>query len=941
MLSNPKVNRRRALATTRRAVIDALEPRRMLATFNGTSGNDIIDVFNWAGGGMAIRINGVINTTTDGAIVVNGGLGNDTFNVSSSRSGTIVNLHGNEGNDSLMNPSVQDLDAVYVADFTFIGGAGFDNIVADNREDSTATTADFYINRDGIIKDQFNTVLEYAVGLERLQFFDNDAANRIGFADFRVNGKDVQFVELYGFGGNDAFMNNRPEFPDTGFWPTLVGSGELYVDGGTGTDTLTLNNIASGLNADFTVDAAFIDADIAGVTSGALKYFTFERIDMRANDAVNDVVISAKPPATIFTFDGLGGNDNITVGGGDLDTNGFRMSNTTLAGGAGTDSIRFEDQLDTDAAGETESYNFSNTLISKGSVLLACDGLENQTLVAADRVIPGQLTVVPIVNIVATSPSTNTTINGGLNRGSIVNVTAGNLGFLGGGATLNVNLGGPTSTLNINDQNASGNFVYEVTGTRVTRMPSAGGATIPINYSAVSTMTISAGSGSDAVRVNQTPAGMALTVNAGGGNDGMNLGNGNVDATLLGPVTLNGGSGANTATVHNDLDNAPETLTLNGATFIDGQSHTFSSLEKLHIQGGPGGTHFFIDGAVHQTDVHGHFNDDTFTIGGGDLDANLPAGAALGLMILGGAGNNQIILNDVNDTNLDSYIFQRPGGIDQFVKRDGGIDRFVSWVGIGGVTLEASNATGPVSNFSATVVENIEVPLRVNGNGGNDYVLVNDAAAPVTVHTGIGALDALDVNQDFDGVPVTVVIDQDDDIETLGIRAAGTLRITDGATLLKTRADTSPGPLSIAGVLDVGEGALISRAGGPSQASFQAWLASGYNGGAWNGTGTDGAINSSLAADASSPADAVGYGLGSDLAITSIGGFNIAAGDVLVRYTLYGDTDLNQVIDGDDYARTDNGFNTAATGWTNGDFDYNDLIDGDDYALIDLGFNSQ
>src|SRR5262245_56268851 len=110
---------------TRGALIDALEPRRMLATYSGTSGNDIIDIFNWAGGGMAVRFNnGTINTTTDGAIVVNGGLGNDTFNVSSSRSGTIVNLHGNDGNDTLNNPAVQDLDAVYAADFTFNGGAG-------------------------------------------------------------------------------------------------------------------------------------------------------------------------------------------------------------------------------------------------------------------------------------------------------------------------------------------------------------------------------------------------------------------------------------------------------------------------------------------------------------------------------------------------------------------------------------------------------------------------------------------------------------------------------------------------------------------------------------------------------------------------------------------------------------------------------------------------
>lgn len=54
-----------------------------------------------------------------------------------------------------------------------------------------------------------------------------------------------------------------------------------------------------------------------------------------------------------------------------------------------------------------------------------------------------------------------------------------------------------------------------------------------------------------------------------------------------------------------------------------------------------------------------------------------------------------------------------------------------------------------------------------------------------------------------------------------------------------------------------------------------------------------------------------------------------------------GDADLNDVIDFDDYAHIDNGFNNGLQGWGNGDFDGNGVIDFDDYALIDLNFNSQ
>lgn len=62
----PKRSRSRAAARRATMAIDGLKPRRMLAVFNGTSGVNIIDIFiSWASGGMAVRINGVINTTTD------------------------------------------------------------------------------------------------------------------------------------------------------------------------------------------------------------------------------------------------------------------------------------------------------------------------------------------------------------------------------------------------------------------------------------------------------------------------------------------------------------------------------------------------------------------------------------------------------------------------------------------------------------------------------------------------------------------------------------------------------------------------------------------------------------------------------------------------------------------------------------------------------------
>ena len=69
--------------------------------------------------------------------------------------------------------------------------------------------------------------------------------------------------------------------------------------------------------------------------------------------------------------------------------------------------------------------------------------------------------------------------------------------------------------------------------------------------------------------------------------------------------------------------------------------------------------------------------------------------------------------------------------------------------------------------------------------------------------------------------------------------------------------------------------------------------------------------------------------------------YAVLPGDTLVKYTYHGDTDFNGIVNFDDYARVDAGFNNNQTGWLNGDFDLNGVVNFDDYALIDLAFNTQ
>ncbi len=80
-------------------------------------------------------------------------------------------------------------------------------------------------------------------------------------------------------------------------------------------------------------------------------------------------------------------------------------------------------------------------------------------------------------------------------------------------------------------------------------------------------------------------------------------------------------------------------------------------------------------------------------------------------------------------------------------------------------------------------------------------------------------------------------------------------------------------------------------------------------------------------------------------AITSLSGyvFPNPSSSVLVKYTWFGDSNLDGLVDGSDYALIDTGSTAGGTltGWVFGDYDYSGAIDQSDYALIDTGFISQ
>jgi autotransporter-associated beta strand protein len=163
---------------------------------------------------------------------------------------------------------------------------------------------------------------------------------------------------------------------------------------------------------------------------------------------------------------------------------------------------------------------------------------------------------------------------------------------------------------------------------------------------------------------------------------------------------------------------------------------------------------------------------------------------------------------------------------------------------------------------------------------------------------------------------------------------SGGTTINSGTVTAASLSALGSGTITInGGTINSSGGLILSNT---SASTVFALLQSGYNNGTWNGsTG----INSTAAADDTSHLHALG--MLQPTSPTTFEGQPLGPGDVAVKYTYYGDANLDGKVDGSDYSLIDNGYLNHLTGWQNGDFNYDGVVDGSDYTLIDNAFNSQ
>jgi hypothetical protein len=137
--------------------------------------------------------------------------------------------------------------------------------------------------------------------------------------------------------------------------------------------------------------------------------------------------------------------------------------------------------------------------------------------------------------------------------------------------------------------------------------------------------------------------------------------------------------------------------------------------------------------------------------------------------------------------------------------------------------------------------------------------------------------------------------------------------------------------------LDITNNHMIINYAPGTQASVDAtirgYLTNGYNGGTWTGSSGaaagGGIVSSTAALPGNNAHFGVGYADGADGVVAGL-----SSGQIEIKYTVYGDANLDGLVNGDDFTILVGNLGKPASKWDKGDFNYDGVVNGDDFTLL-------
>jgi dockerin type I repeat protein len=497
-------------------------------------------------------------------------------------------------------------------------------------------------------------------------------------------------------------------------------SGSAIVNDGAGNDTLTVDDSLAADRRTYTIENAGI-----GIKGQNLRQYasieyssTFENFSLQGSGLGDTMQLDAKPPTMALSVSEAGSPDQNTfsIGGGDLDSNGWTQ--TTLIAGNGKDSIGFEDFSDTFSASETETVSFNTDELDKGPVTIHYHNFASQNFNASDT---GDGTVAngEIVDLnTATIP---TEIEGFSDqRFCTVNIGFTDLTPITATVDLYMPNGGAG---NINDQNSSGDKTYTFNGVLFT---ASSGQTID-RFSSGPALTLNANGGNNMIALDKWESSDPLVINGGGGNDTVTVGDGNLDDVVC-AVHVSGGNGTDSLTFDDSADPTGQTETLTDTSLTTGaNTFGFDTIESLRLAAGLGADTINqqTDNAAGSISIGGGGGNDTFNM---DLSSYIGITVAPAVSLSGDAGNDLVTFNDSVGTNfatISSLTYLR------------GATPIFNYAAFESLVYNA----GPASTSILVPSTAAGTPVTINAGGGADGITIgglsgtlNNLAAPITVN---------------------------------------------------------------------------------------------------------------------------------------------------------------------------------------------------------------
>jgi acrosin len=408
-------------------------------------------------------------------------------------------------------------------------------------------------------------------------------------------------LNINGRGGNDTVT-----FDDASGAIALRFGGSIQVDGGTGVNSVVVQGGTAG-SASYAAGAFS--------NTGSLRKSIGN--DVQLVNFTNTQKVRELSSAAQFTFTGVSDElETTTVDDGEVSNDGLlriRNSTTTRSFAAVEFANKTNVTINTDIgavlnpeggtfiAGDRDLVTLRNTQSATGLSTLTVNTHRGADSVrVASNVVP----------VTVNTGSGNDVVTIGT-QGAIKGSVGGNVNGIGPAVTVtdtldqSETLADPAATtgtdsLSIDDSGDTAANEGELTNSFISGLGMVGG----VNYSGMESVAVRLGSGSDTLRVRSTRAGVAYTLDGGGGDDFFRLGSaglagergGGTVNNLRGGLTIQGGAGSHDAILVDDSGDTAGNLGVITNTTIGGMGManvSYAGIEGVKFDFGSGNDALF------------------------------------------------------------------------------------------------------------------------------------------------------------------------------------------------------------------------------------------------------------------------------------------------------------------------------------------------------------